>query len=394
MQDVTSFPVFHTALIGAGAGGLFCAGSFNARKIVLEQNDRPALKVRVSGGGKCNFSNRFVSAKDYLSASPHFCKSALAAFGPQDFLTLLREHNIPFEERAEGQLFALRAWDIVHFLTERAQKANATILTGTRVQDVRQKDGLFILHTTRGTIRAHHVVLACGGLSFPDLGGNNSAVKLARSFGLDAVPQKPALCGLVFPKSLLGQFSALAGNSVTAEVKTGKMSFSGPLLFTHEGISGPAVLNASLYWEEGQEVAVNFLPEKNASALLYAQKNTARTFSAALKNELPPKITKAILAPLPDNLADASKTALQQAARALNAFSFVPERSAGYTKAEVTAGGIACTQIDPHTMESKAVRGLFVIGEALDVTGRLGGFNLHWAWSSAMAAASKLRISF
>lgn len=386
--------IFHTAIIGGGAGGLFCAGSFDARKIVLEQGEKPARKLSVSGGGKCNFSNRFLSANDYLSQTPHFCKSALAAFGPKDFLRLLEENKIPYEERAEGQWFAFSAPDMVRFLTARARKANSVIQTGTYVQDVSRKDGLFTLHTTRGTVRAQHVVLATGGLSFPELGGNNTAAKIARAFGLDVMMQKPALCGLVFPKELQERFRGLAGNSLRAGVKAGKAYFTGDLLFTHEGISGPAVLNASLYWQEGQAVTVDFLPEKDALELLYAQKNTARTFGSALKEILSPKITKAILSLLPDSLADAPKAVLQQAARNLNAFTFVPARTAGYTKAEVTAGGIACAQIDPRTMESKAVKGLYIIGEALDVTGRLGGFNLQWAWSSAMAAARKLHISF
>ena len=386
--------VFHTAVIGAGAGGLFCAGSFDRHKIVLEQHEKIAQKLRVSGGGKCNFSNRFVSAKDYLSASPHFCKNALAAFGPRDFLRLLDENRISYEERADGQLFAFDAGDIVRLLTARAKKANTVLRTGTRVQEILQKDGLFILHTTRGTVRARHVVLATGGLSFPALGGGISGTKIAQSLGFSVVAQRPALCGFIFPKALRERFCTLAGNSLRTEVKTGKTRFTGDLLFTHEGISGPAVLNLSLYWQEGQEVFINFLPGKNAADLLYAQKNTARTFSAALKNDLSPKITKTLLAPLPDNLADAPKTVLTAAARALNAFSFIPDRTAGYTKAEVTAGGIDCAQINPHTMESKLLPCFYVIGEALDVTGRLGGFNLQWAWSSAAAAAQKLNISF
>ena len=353
-----------------------------------------AVNQRFQISHRSNFSNRLLSVNDYVSQTPHFCKNALAAFTPRDFTALLDENRIPYEERADGQLFAFDAREIVRFLTERAKKANTTVLTGARVQDVLKKDGLFILHTTRGTVRAQYVVLATGGLSFPAWGGGISGTKIAQTLGLCVEPQRPALCGLSLPKVWRAQFCTLAGNSIRAEVKTGKARFTGDLLFTHEGISGPAVLNASLYWNEGQEVSVNFLPEKNALDILHAQKNSARTFSAALKNYLPVKIAKTVLAPLPDNLADATKQTMLAAAQRLNRFTFVPERTAGYTKAEVTAGGISCAQINAHTMESKKIPGFFVIGEALDVTGRLGGFNLHWAWSSAALAAQKLHISF
>lgn len=189
-------------------------------------------------------------------------------------------------------------------------------------------------------------------------------------------------------------FSTLAGNSLKTEVCAGKKCFRGDLLFTHQGVSGPAVLNASLYAREGEEVCINFLPECDVRERLYAQKNTARTFSASLKNDLPVKITKTLLAPLPDDLAGATKQTILEVARRINHFTFIPERTAGYTKAEVTAGGIACTEINAGTMACKKVRGLYVIGEALDVTGRLGGFNLQWAWSSASLAARALNVSF
>ena len=394
MTSSSRFPVFHSAIIGAGAGGLFCAGSFNRPKIVLEQNTRLALKVSASGGGKCNFSNRLLSANDYLSQTPHFCKNALAAFTPADFTALLDENRIPYEERENGQLFAFDAREIVRFLISRAEKANTTILAGACVQEVLEQDGLFLLHTTRGPIRAQNVVLASGGISYPQLGGNTFAAKIARRFGLSLVPQRPALCGLVLPKPIRTIFSALAGNSLETAVCAGKKCFRGDLLFTHQGVSGPAGLNASLYAREGEQVTINFLPECDVRERLYAQKNTARTFSAALKNDLPVKITKILLAPLTDDLAGATKQTILEVARRINHFTFIPERTAGYTKAEVTAGGIACTEINAGTMACKKVRGLYVIGEALDVTGRLGGFNLQWAWSSASLAARALNVSF
>ncbi|MBR4591827.1 MAG: NAD(P)/FAD-dependent oxidoreductase, partial [Elusimicrobiaceae bacterium] len=206
--------IFHTAIIGAGASGLFCAGSFKAHKIVLEANHAPACKVAVSGGGKCNFSNRFISAANYESQNKHFCKSALAAFTPKHFTDLLDARNIPWEERSQGRLFAKNAKDIVRFLVKRARENNTYLALDTRVLEIKKQNGEFILSTSAGIVRAQHVVLASGGLSFPALGGNSFGIKIARQFGLNIQPQRPVLCGLSFPKDLRAHFALLAGNSL------------------------------------------------------------------------------------------------------------------------------------------------------------------------------------
>ncbi|MCQ2410896.1 MAG: NAD(P)/FAD-dependent oxidoreductase, partial [Elusimicrobiaceae bacterium] len=217
--------IFHTAIIGAGASGLFCAGSFDAPKIVLDANETAARKVAVSGGGKCNFSNRFLTAAQYESQHPHFCKSALAAFKPTDFSTLLDEQHIPWEERSDGRLFAKRADDIVRFLVRRAKQHHTTLSLGNRVLNVQKKEDTFLLATSAGNIRAKHVVLACGGLSFPALGASSFGFQLARQWGLKIVPPRPVLCGLRFPKSLRGSFCALCGNSLPVTIRQGKHSF-------------------------------------------------------------------------------------------------------------------------------------------------------------------------
>ena len=352
-QNELKNTVFHTAMIGAGASGLMCAGSFERPKIIIEHNAKPGAKVSVSGGGNCNFSNRFVSATDYLCQNKHFCKNALAAFRPQDFLRLLEEHHIAWEERSNGQLFAFGAQHIVRLLVRRAQAAHTQILTNTQALDVRRENGLFVIDTSEGPVRAQYLVLACGE-----------------------------------------RFKPLAGNSLPATASCGKHAFTDHLLFTHEGISGPAVLQTSLYWTAGQTVTVNFLPGEDALAFLHTQKNSAKTFASALHGKLSAKVVKTLLAGLPQDLPNASRLTLEEAARRLNRFSFIPAGTAGYTRAEVTAGGVDTKEINPSTFEARRVPGLYIIGELLDVTGRLGGFNLHWAWSSGFAAAKALEKKF
>lgn len=383
---------YHTAIIGAGASGLFCAGSFNQPKIILDHNAKPGVRVGVSGGGKCNFSNRYITAADYQSQAPHFCKSALAAFEPQDFTRLLDNAQIPYEERADGQLFARNAQDMVNFLARRAQAAHTDFSLNTEVLDIQTLEDTFLIRTSKGTIQASQVVLACGGLSYPALGASSLGNKLARKFGLPVIEQRPALCGLTLPKQGRARCKALAGNSTVAEVKTGRHTFTGPLLFTHEGISGPPVLSISLFWQEGTPVHVNFLPTTNVLTLLQQHKTENKRISSCLP--LTGKIAQTLLGSLDQPLANISKNTLLQAVQQISSFSFVPTGTSGYNKAEVTSGGIDTRTICANTFEVKTIPGLYIIGEVLDVTGRLGGFNLHWAWSSAWCAAQNLALKF
>ncbi len=379
---------YHTAIIGAGASGLFCAGSFPQSKILLDHNKRPGVKVGVSGGGKCNFTNRFVSAADYDCTQKHFCKNALAAFKPTDFTRLLDQANILYEERSHGQLFASRALDIVHYLRQRAENAHTDFAFTTEVLAVQPLTDGFAIRTSSGLIQAQHVVLACGGLSYPSLGASPFGLKTARQLELDVISPRPALCGLTFSKELQRIFKTLAGNSTLAEVKTGKHTFTEQLLFTHEGISGPAVLPLSLFWKEGDPVQVNFLPGQDAHVLFTTHKNTSKKMSSVLP--LTGHIAQTVLGPLDKPLANATKAELETVSRKLNGFTFIPAGTAGYTKAEVTAGGIDTRAIHPSTFEVKKIPGLYVIGELLDVTGRLGGYNLHWAWASGFCAGQHL----
>ena len=388
---MNSSTVFHTAIIGAGASGLFCAGSFSTSKIVLEANSSPAQKVAVSGGGKCNFSNRFVSAANYLSQNKHFCKAALAGFKPEHFTALLDQSAIPWEERENGQLFAKRATDITHWLLHRAQKQNTQLALGVRVLDIKQEQGFFVLTTSSGTVHAKNVVLATGGLSFPELGGNNFGFKMARKLGLTVVEPHPVLCGLMWPKELRVRFATLAGNSLPVKISQGKISFQGPLLFTHEGISGPAVLQLSLFWQPDMPVCIDFLPGQSVSEILQQYKNSPKTIASVLADVLPGKTARVFMTDCNPSLTQATRNQLKQAAETLHHFSFYPHATFGYTKAEATAGGLDTRELAPSTMQVRRIPGLFVIGEVMDVTGNLGGFNLHWAWASAFAAAGCLQ---
>lgn len=382
--------VWHTVILGSGASGLMCAGSFGAPKLVLEHNDRPGVKLNVTGGGKCNFGHLRVSERDYSCGGRHFCHNALAAFSPRDFIALMERHGIAFDEMADGRLFARDARQITQMLFLRAKNTNTSFSFDTRVLKVTRENGLFRIETSRGKVYASNVVVAAGGMSYPALGATGLAWQICRSLGLDAVPPRPVLAGLRAPHPDKEVCRALAGLSVPAAITCGRQRESGSLLFTHEGISGPPVLQLSLYWREGEEVHVNLLPDENAETYLRAHKNEPAPFSKILAPLLPAKLTKTLLGPLDTRAADASREILRAAVRRLNDWTFVPPATAGYTKAEATAGGADVRAFYPSTLECKNIPGLFFIGEALDVTGRVGGFNLHWAWASAYCAAAAL----
>lgn len=391
---MTETTIFHTAIIGGGASGLFCAGSFNNRKIVLEANSQPAIKVSVSGGGKCNFTNKMVSAKDYVSQGKHFCKNALAGFSHTDFTQLLDENNIAWEERENGKLFAYDAKKICKFLIERAKKNNTDIYFDTRVLDVVEEKGLYKLVTSKGIFLAQHIVLATGGLSFPSLGANGFGLKMASKWGIKTVETVPALCGLNWPKELRLRFGGLAGNSLPVKVTCQKQQFQDALLFAHDGVTGPSILQTSLFWTEGTPITINFAPSIALAELISVNKNSTKTITNFLGNYIPVKVAKALLNGLDVKLADMTKEQIKQVVECIHAFTFVPSGTFGYTKAEVTKGGISTTEINPTTFQLRKYPSVYAVGEVIDVTGRLGGFNLHWAWCSGFAAAKHLEKTF
>ncbi|HJD20173.1 MAG TPA: aminoacetone oxidase family FAD-binding enzyme [Candidatus Avelusimicrobium excrementipullorum] len=381
---------WHSIIVGAGASGLFCAGSYGAPKLLLEHNPQAGRKLNITGGGKCNFTNLRAFPKAYLCGGKHFCQPALAAFKPADFTALLEQAHIPFYEKEDGQLFAHRAEEITSLLVRRAREQHSEILFNTKVLHITQGQGLWRLETSRGVFYAQNMVLASGGYSYPSLGADGFAWRVGKELGLQTLPPRPALVSLPLPVPWRAVCRALAGNSLPAEISDGKRKERGMLLFTHEGISGPAVLQMSLYWKEGEKLRLNFLPDTDAEIYLKEHKNSPQAFSKILSPFISPKIAKAWLGELDVRAADAKKDILHAAARRLNAFEVIPSGTGGFTRAEVTAGGLDTAQFHAGTMECKTLPGLFVIGEALDVTGRLGGFNLHWAWASAAAAARSL----
>ncbi len=272
----------------------------------------------------------------------------------------------------------------------RAREKHTEILHNTEVLHITWEQGLFRAETSRGAFYAQNLVLASGGYSYPSLGADGFAWRAAQELGLQTLPPRPALVSLTLPAPWRAVCRALAGNSLQAEVSAGKKKERGMLLFTHDGISGPAVLQTSLYWKEGEKLRLNFLPDTDAEMYLKEHKNNPQTFSKLLSPFISPKIAKAWLGELDMRAADSPKETLHAAAQRLNAVEIIPSGTAGFTRAEVTAGGLDTAQFHAGTLECKSLPGLFVIGEALDVTGRLGGFNLHWAWASAAAAARQL----
>lgn len=386
-----AMPIFDVAILGAGASGLYCAihaARRGLRIVVLDHAPKTARKVRVSGGGRCNFTNLATGPDNFLCANPHFVKSALARHTPWDVVSFFAEHGLSYEEKAAGQLFCTEgAGKIAGTLTDQAHKAGADIRLNTRITDLNPGEPFSV-----SGIRAHKVVMALGGPSWPAIGATRLALDLAKTLNLDVVTPRPALVPLLLSGTDASLCRSLAGTALPASVTCNGNTFTDDLLFTHKGISGPAVLQASSYWQPGQSVIVNLLPTQDMEAVLteaHASKTLLRNFLATI---LPKRLAPALL---PPDLADMPVNQLSAAhskriAALIHHWEFVPARTEGYARAEVTAGGINTDQFSSKTFECKSIPGLYAIGECLDVTGHLGGHNLQWAWSSAWACAQAL----
>ena len=394
---------FDVVIIGAGAAGLLCAGmagQLGSRVLLIDHAPKVAEKIRISGGGRCNFTNRDVSAANFLSANPHFCRSALARYTPQDFLALMARYEIPWHEKHKGQLFCDRsAQDIIDMLLQECGKGNVERWQPCATQAVRQAGRGFELDTDRGTVNAAHVVVATGGLSIPKIGASDFGHRLARQFGHRFIDTRPALVPLTFEANDWGPFVPLAGLALPVHMQTGSGKTSGQftedLLFTHRGLSGPAVLQISSYWRPCTPIQINLAPDIDlAEALTLAKSSSRRQLGNELATLLPSRLAQAWLstrAGLADkSMADQRDKDLQQLAMSLQAWQLTPNGTEGYQKAEVTAGGIDTRELSSRTMESQRVPGLYFIGEVVDVTGWLGGYNFQWAWASAAACARAL----
>jgi predicted Rossmann fold flavoprotein len=385
---------FDVIILGAGAAGLMAAieaGRRGRSVLVLEKSAKPAEKIRISGGGRCNFTNLRCAPANFLSDNPRFCISALKRYTPRDFLARVEAAGIAWHEKTLGQLFCdVSSQQIIDLLLADAAAAGVVLQTESEALRVQQRGEGFSVTTNRGEVTCASLVVATGGPSIPKMGATGYAYELARQFGLAVVPPRPALVPFTFDPLVLEKLKPLSGISTEAVVSCGKTSFREALLFTHRGLSGPAVLQISSYWRPGDEITVNLLPDSDAFELLRsARSEQPRTELHNLLAELLPRRLAAMLceeAGLDGRLADLSDKKLQAMAGQLNRWRLKPGGSEGYRTAEVTAGGVDTDEISSKTFEANKVPGLYFIGECLDVTGWLGGYNFQWAWASGHAA--------
>jgi len=392
---------YDTVVLGAGAAGMMCAAHADARGgrvLVIDHAKSPGEKIRISGGGRCNFTNLGTTARNFLSANPHFSKSALGRYTQHDFIALVERHGIAWHEKTLGQLFCDgSSKQIVAMLLAEMERAGCELRLQTTLENVEHRDGGFWLvlgGDGAGTITCRNFVVACGGKSIPKMGATGLGYRIADQFGVAVTETRPALVPLTFGEDMLAGFREIAGVSVGARISCGKTGFDEALLFTHRGLSGPAILQISSYWRETHPVSIGLLPGIDIAALLIAAKreNARRTIQTALADILP----KRLAAYFCDTqgwsgvIGEAGDKRLTDIAALLQGWEVFPVGSEGYRTAEVTLGGVDTSALNSRTMEAKAVPGLYFIGEVVDVTGWLGGYNFQWAWASAHAAAQAL----
>lgn len=391
---------FDIAVIGAGAAGMMCAavaGQKGRRVALIDHAPRLAEKIRISGGGRCNFTNLHASPANYLSNNTHFCRSALARYTPRDFLALLRQHRVTWHEKHKGQLFCDQSSDaIIDVLRAECDAGHVAWRRPLPVEAVGHADGAgFTLGTPQGEIRARALVIATGGLSIPKIGATDFAYRIAKQFGHKLVDTRPALVPLTFAQHEWAPYVPLAGVSLEVNVATGERksggAFDEDLLFTHRGLSGPGVLQISSYWQPGRPIRVNLLPERDASAALIEAKGaTKRQIGNLLAEWVPARLAHAWLethrVSADARLADLPDKTLRRIGEGLAQWTLTPTGTEGYKKAEVTRGGVDTRELSSSTLMSQRVPGLYFVGEAVDVTGWLGGYNFQWAWASGVAA--------
>jgi len=387
---------FDAIILGGGAAGLFCASEAarrGRRVLVLEGADAPGKKILISGGGRCNFTNLNAAAGTYLSANPHFAKSALSRYTPRDFLQQIEARGIAWHEKTLGQLFCDgSARQILDMLLDDLSAGGGVLACGEAISDVAHADGQFRVTTASRVVSAPSLVIATGGPSIPKLGASDFAYRLARQFGLKVVEPRPALVPLTLPGAE-ALFRELSGVAAPVEARAGAAAFREAALFTHRGLSGPAILQVSSYWRHGQPITIDFVPDRASGWLIEAKRATPRAgLGALLKEALPARLAAALgeRIGLDGRLADLADARLREAGARLAGWPFMPDGTEGFAKAEVTVGGISTAELSSKTMEAKRVPGLYAIGEAVDVTGWLGGYNFQWAWASGWAAAQAL----
>lgn len=387
---------YDAIILGAGAAGLMCAaivGQRGRRVLVVEKAEQPGKKIMISGGGRCNFTNIHTAPERYLSANPHFARSALSRYTPQDFLGLVERYGIAWHEKTLGQLFCDgSARQIVEMLLAECELGGVELICGQSVSEVAHTGGLFSVELSGRTVTAPTFVIATGGPSIPKMGATGFAYDLARRFGLKVVEPRPALV----PLTLGGEdvlFRDLSGVATEVIARTGKASFKEAALFTHKGLSGPAILQISSYWRHGEPVGIDFLPDLEQGWMIEAKRAQPRAnIRSLLREELPDRLAATLAERLgvEGELANIPDRVLAQAEAKLADWRFHPNGTEGFAKAEVTIGGISTAELSSKTMEAKRVPGLYAVGEAVDVTGWLGGYNFQWAWASGWAAGQAL----
>ena len=397
---------FDVAIIGAGAAGLFCAGvagQLGLKVVLIDHAAKLAEKVRIAGGGRCNFTNRDLDPRQphrhFLGENPQFCRSALSRYTAQDFIALVQRHGIPFHEKHKGQLFGDRSSeDFIRMLVAECEAGGVQRWQPCKVEAVRHSEGEgYTLDTDRGPVRAPQLVIATGGLSIPQIGASDFGYRIARQFGLRVVEPRPALVPMTFDGEAWAPYAQLAGLALPVRIETGAkkqhMAFDEDLLFTHRGLSGPAVLQISSYWQPGTPVRLDLAPGQDlADALLQAKTHSRKRIANELATHLPSRLADAWVqqdAAWQRPVNEASDKALAMLATRLSAWELTPTGTEGYKKAEVTAGGVDTRVLSQQTMESRQP-GLYFIGEVVDITGWLGGYNFQWAWSSGWACAQGL----
>jgi predicted Rossmann fold flavoprotein len=398
---------FDVAVIGAGAAGMMCAAvaaQRGKRVVLIDHAEKLAEKIRISGGGRCNFTNINAGPANFLSENPHFCKSALSRYTPHDFITLVKKHRIAYHEKHRGQLFCNdSAEQIIQMLKAECAAGDVTWRMPCKVESLEKLDDAFFISTDSGDIECDSVVIATGGLSIPKIGATDFGYNIATEFGLKLVETRPGLVPLTFDGPSWEAFAPLAGIALEVEVETGtnkgkgnkRGHFREDLLFTHRGLSGPAILQISSYWQPGTPIIINLLPEMDvAEALIEGKATMKKQLGNVLSQWLPARLAECLLAAnglAPDaRLADMQDAKLRKLGDAVNRWAIVPTGSEGYRKAEVTMGGIDTRELSQQTMMANKVPGLYFIGEAVDVTGWLGGYNFQWAWASGVACGQSV----
>lgn len=386
--------VYDVVILGGGAAGLMCAGVAGARGrsvAIIEQARRPAEKIRISGGGRCNFTNLHTTPANFLSRNPHFCKSALSGYTQHDFIALVEKHRIAYHEKTRGQLFCDDSSQrIIDMLLDECAAGGVTLHAGTKISSIAKGEDGFTVITDRGAMRGQSLVVATGGPSIPKMGSSGFGYKVAEQFGLKIVPPRAGLVPLTFDDALLARLRDLAGVSVETVVSCNGTQFDEAMLFTHRGLSGPAILQISSYWRDGDDVEIDMAPGVDVFAALkeIRRDHPRQELATALMRVLPARLAQMIAGSggHTARIADMPDRELQAVADLVNRWRVRPRGTEGYRTAEVTLGGVDTTELSSKTFEARTVPGLFFIGEVIDVTGHLGGFNFQWAWSSGFAA--------